>query len=97
VPPVGDLEGVGDTRVDALPADVRAVASDHLHARASPEPPRYGFGRVPFEEVRQDGARGVAFAQSEVVHAHHPHVLGFGTEGAADAVQEGVGAHEQAQ
>jgi hypothetical protein len=48
-------------------------------------------------QVHEDGARGAAFAQTEVVHAQHPHVLGFGTEGAADTVQVGVGAHEQAE
>jgi hypothetical protein len=43
VPAVGDLEGAGGARVDALPADVRAVSGDHLHARVPPKPPRYGL------------------------------------------------------
>src|SRR5215212_1879963 len=46
VPAVGDLEGAGGARVDALPADVRAVSGDHLHARVPQKPPRYGLARV---------------------------------------------------
>jgi hypothetical protein len=46
-------------------------------------------------EVHQNGTRGVAFAETEVVHAHHPHVIGFVPEGAADAVEEALGAHQQ--
>src|SRR5829696_1649539 len=94
VPAVGDLEGVGSTRVDALPADVRAVAGDHLHAGVLPEPPRYGFYRVSFEEVHhpaalevhQDGARGVSPPEAEVVHAQDAHLLGVTAETPSDAV-----------
>jgi hypothetical protein len=76
---------------------------DHLHARVPPEPPRYGPHRVPLEEVHhlvalevhQDGARGAAPPEAEVVHAQDAHVFGIRTEGCPDAVEEGVGAHEQ--
>jgi hypothetical protein len=106
VPAVRDREGVRGARVDALPADTRAVAADHLDARVLPEPPRYGFDRVPLEEVHhpmalevhQDGARGVAPPEAEVVHAHHAHfLLGVTAESPPDAVKEGVGADEQAE
>src|SRR5918993_2072278 len=49
VPAVGYLQGVGGARVDALPADVRAVAGDHLDARVLPEPSCYGLDRVALE------------------------------------------------
>ena len=105
VPAVGYLDGVGGARVGALPADVRAVAGDHLHARVPPEPPRYGFDRVPLEqvhgpmalEVHQDGSGGVPPPEAEVVHAHDAYPFGVGTEDAADAAPEGVEADEQAQ
>jgi len=38
VPAVRDLEGVGSAFCYALPADVRAVAADHLDARVLLEP-----------------------------------------------------------
>jgi len=105
VPAVGDLSRLRSTIVNTLPADGGALTADYLHAGALAEPLCDGPCRVPFEEihypvaleVHEDGARGVAFSETEVIHAQHPHVLGFGTMGTPDTIQESVGAHEQTQ
>jgi hypothetical protein len=105
VPAVGDMSRLRSAIVNTFPADGGAITAYHFQAGVPTEPSRYGLRRVPFEkihypvalEVHQDSSGDIAFPETEVIHAQHPHVLGFGTEGPADTIQEGVGAHEQTQ
>src|SRR4051812_36242561 len=100
VPAVCDLHRLGSAIVNTFPADGGAVTAYHLHAGVLPKPSCYRLFRVPFEkihylaalEVHQDSSGDIAFAETKVIHAQHPHVLGFGMEGPADTFQEGVGA-----
>jgi hypothetical protein len=52
---------------------------------------------VTLEIHQEDGAGRVFSTQAEVVHTQHAHLLSAGTERTPDAVEEGVGAYDEAR
>ena len=62
MPAVGDLAGAGGALVDALPADVRAVSGDRLHAR------REGQAYFGHSEVYVDAI--LSYARRMIIEPH---------------------------
>jgi hypothetical protein len=105
VKPISDLGGLGCPEARPIGIGTGPIARDDLHPRVGPQPLRQGPGltigpqgdRLPAFQINQDGPRGLAFAQGEIVDAQDPWRVIARERQATDDAEESLTAERASQ